>query len=33
LLQLEFIEIARLSMQLDRSQLLAYFDHNNQTES
>ncbi|MEG4806604.1 hypothetical protein QUA82_02635 [Microcoleus sp. F8-D3] len=33
LIQLEPIEIARLSMQLDRSQLLARFDPKNQTES
>ncbi|WP_445312453.1 hypothetical protein [Microcoleus vaginatus] len=33
LIQLEPIEIARLIMQLDRPQLLARFDPNNQTES
>ncbi|HSF73401.1 MAG TPA: hypothetical protein VLA84_06345, partial [Microcoleus sp.] len=33
LIQLEFIEIARLSMQLDRSQLLARFEPENPTES
>ncbi|WP_333080869.1 MULTISPECIES: hypothetical protein [unclassified Microcoleus] len=33
LIQLEPIEIARLSMQLDRSQLLAGFEPENQTES
>ncbi|WP_333169577.1 MULTISPECIES: hypothetical protein [unclassified Microcoleus] len=33
LIQLEFLEIARLSMQLDRSQLLARFEPENQRES
>jgi len=33
LIQLETIEIARLSMQLDRSQLLARFEPENPTES
>ena len=33
LIQLEPIEIARIIMLLDRSQLLAHFDPNNQTES
>ena len=33
LIQLEPIEIARLIMLLDRSQLLAHFEANNQTES
>lgn len=33
LIQLEPLEITRLSMQLDRSQLLARFHPNNQTES
>jgi hypothetical protein len=33
LIQLEFLEIARLSMQLDRSQLLARFEPSNPTES
>lgn len=33
LIQLEFLEIARLSMQLDRSQLLARFEPEHPTES
>lgn len=33
LIQLEFLEIARLSMQLDRAQLLARFEPKNPTES
>ncbi|WP_333279109.1 MULTISPECIES: hypothetical protein [unclassified Microcoleus] len=33
LIQLEFLEIARLSMQLDRSQLLARFEPENQPQS
>ncbi|WP_333234500.1 MULTISPECIES: hypothetical protein [unclassified Microcoleus] len=33
LIQLEFLEIARLSMQLDRSELLARFEPKNPTES